>query len=189
MLKELVIQNRSYRRFDETVTIPRETLIELVDLARLTASAANRQPLKYLLSWEAEKNDLIFPHLAWAGYLKDWPGPAAGERPTAYIVMLVDTEISPAAAYDLGIAGQTILLGATEKGLGGCMVASIKKEGLRESLGVAEQYDIVMVIALGKPVEKVTIEAVKSGGDIRYWRDTQGVHHVPKRSLEEIIIS
>jgi len=189
MLKELVLKNRSYRRFDETAAISRETLKELVDLARLTASAANRQPLKYLLSWEPQKNSLIFPHLAWAGYLKEWPGPAAGERPTAYIVMLVDTEISPAAAYDLGIAGQTILLGATEKGLGGCMIASIKKEDLRESLGIAEQYEIVMVIALGKPVEKVTIEAVKSGGDIRYWRDPQGGHHVPKRSLEEIIIA
>jgi nitroreductase len=188
MLKDLVFRNRSYRRFDETVTIPPETLKELVDLTRLTASAANRQPLKYVLSWEPQKNDLIFPHLAWAAYLKDWPGPAAGERPTAYIVMLVDTEISPAAAYDLGIAGQTILLGATEKGLGGCMIASIKKEGLRESLGIAEQYEIVMVIALGKPVEKVVIEAVKSGEEIRYWRDPEGVHHVPKRGLEEIII-
>jgi len=189
MLKDLVFKNRSYRRFDETTAISRETLKELVDLARLTASAANRQPLKYLLSWESHKNGLIFPHLAWAGYLKDWPGPDAGERPTAYIVMLVDTEISPAAAYDLGIASQTILLGATEKGLGGCIIASIKKEDLRESLGIAEQYEIVMVIALGKPVEKVTIEAVKSGGDIRYWRDPQGGHHVPKRSLEEIIIA
>lgn len=189
MLKELVFKNRSYRRFDETIAISRDTLLELVDLARLTASAANRQPLKYVLSWEPQKNGLIFPHLAWAGYLKEWPGPAAGERPTAYIVMLVDTEISPAAAYDLGIAGQTILLGATEKGLGGCMIASIKKEELRESLGIAEQFEIVMVIALGKPAETVTIEAVKSGGDIRYWRDPQGGHHVPKRSLEEIIIA
>ena len=189
MLKDLVFRNRSYRRFDETATISRETLKELVDLARHTASAANRQPLKYLLSWESQKNDLIFPHLAWAGYLKDWPGPDAGERPTAYIVMLVDTEISPAAAYDLGIAGQTILLGATEKGLGGCMVASIKKEGLKESLGIAEQYDIVMVIALGKPIEKVFIEEVKTGEEIRYWRDPQGGHHVPKRALEDIIIA
>ncbi|MCK9392148.1 MAG: nitroreductase family protein [Syntrophales bacterium] len=188
MLKELVFKNRSYRRFDETAAISLETLKELVDLARLTASAANRQPLKYLLSWEPQKNGLIFPHLAWAAYLKDWAGPAAGERPTAYIVMLIDTEISPAAAYDLGIAGQTILLGATEKGLGGCMIASIKKEGLRESLGIAEQYEIVMVIALGKPAEKVVIEAVKHGEEVRYWRDLEGVHHVPKRSLEDIII-
>ena len=188
MLKDLVFRNRSYRRFDETAAIRQETLKELVDLARLTASAANRQPLKYVLSWEPEKNGLIFPHLAWAAFLKDWAGPAAGERPTAYIVMLVDTEISPTAAYDLGIAGQTILLGATEKGLGGCMIASIKKEGLREGLGIIGQYDIPMVIALGKPVEKVVIEAVKHGEEVRYWRDPEGVHHVPKRSLEEIII-
>jgi nitroreductase len=189
MLKDLVFRNRSYRRFDETATITQEALKELVDLARLTASAANRQPLKYVLSWEPHKNDRIFSHLAWAAYLKDWPGPAAGERPTAYIVILVDTEISPAAPYDLGIAGQTILLGATEKGLGGCMIASIKKEGLRKSLAIAEQYEIALVIALGKPAEQVIIEAVKTGDEIRYWRDPAGVHHVPKRSLEEIIIA
>jgi len=189
MLKELVLQNRSYRRFDESAPVSRETLLELVDLARQTASAANRQPLKFLLSWRPETNGKIFPHLAWAGYLHDWPGPAAGERPSAYLVLLVDTEISPSAPYDLGIAAQTILLGAAERGLGGCMIASIKKEGLRAAFHIAEQHDIALVIALGKPVEKVVLDPVGDSGDIRYWRDAQQVHHVPKRRLEDIIIA
>ncbi|MDI9570396.1 MAG: nitroreductase family protein [Pseudomonadota bacterium] len=188
MLKELVLKNRSYRRFDESAPVGRDVLLGLVDLARQTASAANRQPLKYLLSWRSETNDRIFPLLSWAGYLHDWPGPDKGERPSAYIVMLVDRDISPGAPHDLGIAAQTILLGATEIGLGGCMIASIEREALRAELAVPTRCDIALVIALGKPAEKVALETIDAHGDIRYWRDPQGVHHVPKRRLEDIIV-
>ncbi|HBY58057.1 MAG TPA: nitroreductase [Candidatus Atribacteria bacterium] len=188
MIKDLVKKNRSFRRYYEDFVIERNTLKELVDLARLSASAANRQPLKYILSCEKKKNELIFHTLAWAGYLKDWSGPAEGERPSAYIVMLNDTEITKNYMCDPGIAAQSILLGATEKGLGGCIFASVKREELRSILGIEERYEILYVLAIGKPKEKVVIETVGPDGDIKYWRDNQGVHHVPKRSLEEIII-
>ncbi len=188
-LRDLVIRNRSYRRFDESHRIPRETLVELVDLARHTASAANRQPLKYLLSNDPRTNERIFPCLAWAAYLTDWPGPAPGERPTAYIVLLVDTRITKDWWCDDGIAAQTILLGAVERGLGGCMIGAVQRERLRQALGIPEHLLIRLVIALGKPAETVVIEDLPPGGDIRYWRDAQGVHHVPKRRLEELILS
>jgi len=188
MIKDLVVKTRSYRRFDEQVTITTETLKELVELARLSASRANRQPLKYILSNDPEKNALIFPHLAWAGYLKDWPGPAEGERPSAYILLLGDTEISRSFGCDHGIAAQSILLGATSKGLGGCTIASINKKELRQALNIPERYEILLVLALGKPKETVVIEPVGPDGDIKYWRDAEGQHHVPKRSLESLII-
>jgi nitroreductase len=188
MIKDLVKNNRSYRRFYEDFIIGRNTLEELVDLARLSASAANRQPLKYILSCEKNKNDLIFPNLGWAGYLKDWPGPVEGERPSAYIIMLNDTEITKNYWCDPGIAAQTILLGATEKGLGGCIFASVKRDELRSALKIDKRYEILYVLAIGKPREKVVLETVGTDGDIKYWRDSQGVHHVPKRPLEEIII-
>jgi nitroreductase len=188
MLGDLVQTNRSYRRFYQDVSIEEETLRDLVDLARLSASGANRQPLKYILSYTPERNALIFPHLAWAGYLKDWPGPGDGERPSAYILVLCDTEISKSASVDHGIAAQSILLGATEKGLGGCIIASIQHEPLRQALGIAPQYDILLTLALGKPKETVVIDPVGADGDIKYWRDAEGVHHVPKRSLDEIIV-
>jgi len=188
VIKELIRKNRSYRRFYEDFVIKRNTLEELVDLARLSASAANRQPLKYILSCEKNKNDLIFPTLAWAGYLKDWSGPVEGERPSAYIVMLNDTEITKNYWCDPGIAAQSILLGATEKGLGGCIFGSVKRKELKSALKIGERYDILYVLAIGKPKEKVVLETVGSEGDIKYWRDGQGVHHVPKRPLEEIII-
>lgn len=187
-LKELVLKNRSYRRFDQQAPVSREALRELVDLARLSASAANLQPLKYILASEPGKNALIFPHLRWAGYLKDWAGPAEGERPAAYIIILGDKAIRPAFGCDHGVAAQSILLGAAEKGLGGCMIGSIQEPDLRRALKIPAQYDILLVIALGKPREKVVLEPVGPTGDIKYWRDAQGVHHVPKRSLNDIIL-
>jgi len=188
MIKDLITKNRSYRRFLQQVPVERRTLTELVDLARLSPSGANLQPLKYILSCEAHKNALIFPHLAWAGYLKDWPGPPEGERPSAYIVILTDIKIRQSIGCDHGIAAQSILLGATEKGLGGCIIASIDRDQLRKALNIPDHYEILLVLALGKPKEKVVIETVDQTGDIKYWRDAQGTHHVPKRPLDDIII-
>jgi len=189
MIRELVLKNRSYRRFHQEVAIDRETLRELVDLARCSASAANRQPLKYILSCEPEKNALIFKHLSWAAALKDWPGPAEGERPSAYIIILGDTEISKSFGVDPGIAAQNILLGAVERGLGGCMLGAIQRDGLRQDLNIPARYEILLVVALGRPKEKVVLETVGPDGDTSYWRDSDGVHHVPKRALDDIIIS
>jgi len=188
MIRDLIVKNRSYRRFYEEVPIEIETLRQLVDLARLSASAGNLQPLKYILSSDPQKNALIFPHLAWAGYLKDWPGPCEGERPSAYIIILGDTKISQSFGCDHGIAAQSILLGATEKGLGGCMIGSIKRQELRKALDISSYYEILLVLALGKPREKVVIETVGPNGDIKYWRDSEGLHHVPKRALDELIV-
>jgi nitroreductase len=189
MIRDLVIKNRSYRRFDESFVIGKEVLKDLVDLARLTASAANMQPLKYFLSCESPTNASIFENLAWAGYLPEWPGPAEGERPSAYILMLGDKDISASHDYDTGIAAQTILLGAQDVGLGGCMIASVQRAKLRAKLNIPERYEIPLVLALGKPIETVIIEAVQAAGDIKYWHDSQGRHHVPKRSLDDVIIN
>jgi nitroreductase len=189
MIRDLILRNRSYRRFYEEVDITLETLRELVDLARLSASAKNFQPLRYILSCDRHRNSLIFPHLTWASFLKTWPGPGVGERPSAYIIILGDTEISRFWDYDAGIAAQSIMLGATEKGLGGCMIANIDRQGLRKASEISARYEILLVLALGKPKEKVVVETVGPDGNTRYWRDSEEVHHVPKRPLDDIIIS
>lgn len=188
-LRDLVLRNRSYRRFEESYRIQRETLVELVGLARCTPSAANRQSLKYILSADQKTNDRIFPCLTWAVYLQDWEGPAPGERPTAYIVILIDERITNDWWCDDGIAAQTILLGAVEQGLGGCMIGSIDKERLRQELHIPEHLTIRLVVALGKPAERVVLEDLAPGGDIRYWRDEEGNHHVPKRMLDELVVT
>lgn len=186
MLYDIIQKTRSYRRFKEGESIDIETLRDLVDLARFGGSARNLQPLKYILVNTPAVNARIFPCLGWAGYLGDWPGPAAGERPSAYIVCLLDTGLSKEAECDLGIATQNILLGASEKGLGGCRIASISPE-LRQVLAIKESLRILLVIALGRPIETVSLDDLSHGGEIKYWRDAEGVHHVPKRSLQEII--
>ncbi len=188
MIRELIIKNRSYRRFYQEIGIRRETLLGLVDLARLSGSGANLQSLKYIVSHEQRKNSVIFECLKWAGYLKDWDGPIEGEKPAAYIVVLGDSEISKNCWWDHGIAAQSILLGACEKDLGGCMFAAIDKEKLKKELNISKRYEVLMVIALGRPKEKVVIEEIKNCSDVEYWRDKEGIHHVPKRSLEDIII-
>jgi nitroreductase len=188
MIFDLVMKSRSYRRFDQTFQISEGTLIELVKLARLSPTASNLQPLKFLIACNSQMNNKIFSTLGWAGYLKDWGGPIESERPTGYIIILGDKKIKEIFGVDYGIAAQTMMLGAVEKGLGGCMITTIKREALMNSLNINEQYEILMILALGKPVEEVVITAIPESGDIRYYRSKLGIHHVPKRSLEDLIV-
>jgi len=189
MIKDLVLKNRSYRKFYQNEVIELITLKNLIDLARLSASAANLQPLKYIISNSSVKNESIFKTLGWAGYLKNWNGPIEGEKPSAYIVILNDLSISKNPSLDTGIAAQSILLGAIEEGLGGCMIGNINRAELTSVLNLNENFEINLVIALGKPKETVVIDEMNLPTDIKYWRDEKEVHHVPKRSLDEIILA
>ena len=186
--EDIVLRTRSYRRFDESDRIGRETLIRLVDMARLSASATNRQSLKYLVYDSVEDCTAIFPATAWAGYLKEWPGPEPGQRPSGYIILLRDLEINDPFGIDHGIAAQTIMFGATTMGYGGCMIGSIKKEMLRKTLGIADRYEILLVLALGRPTELIIIDDIREG-DFKYWREPDGTHHVPKRTLGETLLN
>ena len=188
MLYDLMRKTRSYRRFKEDELVDMETLRYLVVLARLGGSARNAQPIKYVLVNAPAVNEKIFPHLGWAGYLKEWPGPEKGERPSAYIVCLLDTNLSREAECDLGITTQNLLLGASEKGLGGCRIASFAT-GLRNVLHLDDHLKILLVIALGRPLEEVSLDEMEPEGDIKYWRDEDQIHHVPKRSLQELIVA
>ena len=153
MLKDLVVKNRSYRRFFQNEEIDIKTLKELIELARITATSANLQSLKFKLINTLKENEKVFSCLKWAGYLKEWHGPEEGEKPSAYIVVLNDIEIYQNASYDVGLACQSILLGAVEKGLGGCMFGSVNRDALRELFTIPAKYEIRLVIALGKPAE------------------------------------
>ena len=188
MIKDLIYRNRSYRRFHQDAGIDMATLRELVDLAVHSASAANRQPLKYILCCDAATNAGIFETLGWAGYLPDWPGPEEGERPGGYVVIMGDKDVAPQFSVDHGIACQSMLMGAMEKGLGGCIIGSINREKLAGVLDIADNFEILLVLALGQPKEEVRVEYIDPDGDIKYWRDAEGVHHVPKRKPEDVII-
>jgi len=183
MIRDLIFKNRSVRKYQQDVSVSRETLVELVDLARHSASGGNRQALKFMLSWEPEKNAVIYRHIGLAG------APKEGERPAAYIIILGDTSISNQYGVDPGIAAQSMLLGATEKGLGGCMVGMINRKGLHQALKIPERYEIALIVTIGKPKESFVFEkAEPASTETRGWWDEQGVRHIPKRSLEELII-
>lgn len=189
MLSELVKRCRTYRRFYEDVRISEEELKELVDLARLTASTANSQALKFKIINTPEENEKVFSTLGWAGALPDWDGPEPGERPSAYILICCDLSLAKNKPVDDGIAAQTIMLGAVEKGYGGCMLANVQRVQLAEALAIdTKRYSIDLVLALGKPKEEVVIVPVGQNGDVKYYRDENQVHYVPKRGLEEILM-
>ncbi len=187
MLKELVVRNRSYRRFYEEEKISSEDIREWIDLARMGASGRNGQTIKYQIVLSDQKREEVFRTLAWAGYLSDWDGPVKGERPSAYVIMLNDDGLGTNYFSDDGIAVQNLLLGAVESGYGGCIIRAFREKELREALQINSNYKIIQVVALGKPKEEVVLEEMING-EIKYWRDENQVHHVPKRKLDDLII-
>jgi nitroreductase len=189
LIKKLVSKNRSTRRFNAKSSVSLEILHDLVDLARLSPSAGNLQPLKYILVNQPGKNTELFSCLKWAAYLRDWDGPPKCEQPAAYIIMLVDTGISPHCEQDQGIAAQSIMLGAAEKEIAGCIIGSINRKRLRTFFKIPKKYEIALVIALGKANEEIVIDEMCAGQeDIQYWRDENSVHHVPKRCLGDVVL-
>jgi nitroreductase len=188
MIEDLIRRNRTCRRFRGEKALGEEAMRSLVELARLSASSGNAQPLKFILSCDAQRNELIFPCLQWAYYLEDWDGPEPEQRPSGYIVILGDTNIAKNYEIDTGIAAQSIVLGAAMQGLAGCMFGSVDAGRLRKALDIPDHLDVALIIALGEPAEEIVLEETGPDGDIRYWRDEQGVHHVPKRPLDELII-
>jgi len=184
MIKELVERNRSYRRYYQDKKISENELMEFIALARLTPSGANRQPVRYILSYTDEMNAKVYESLRWAGYYTDWDGPEEGERPSAYIILVAPKGVN--ASQDEGIIGQTILLAAVEKGMGGCFIGNIDRPKLQKDLSLPEQYEIKLVLALGYPKETVVIDEISEDGDIKYYRDEQMVQHVPKIRVEDL---
>lgn len=188
---------RSYRRFDEGDPIPAALLVELADLARVVASGANRQPLRFRTVSEAAEKSAVFAQLKWAGALPDWDGPEPGERPTGYVV-ICDAGGGATTSVDEGIAAQTILLAATQAGFGGCMLHAFNHAAVSEALGLERaaaekglsQLKPLMVVALGRPAETVRLEPLSASpdGSTNYWRDAASVHHVPKRPLSDALV-
>ena len=191
-IEELINKNRSYRRFHQNYKISEEQLFKLVNLARLSPSPRNLQALKFWVSNGEKLNDKIFPGLAWAGYLNDWQGPEPGEQPSAYIFILADKNISDNFQKDFlptasGIVAQSILLGAVEIGLGGCIIAAFQKKNVSETISLPNHLDIMLILAIGRPKEDIVLQDVDETGNIKYWRDEKNTHYVPKRKLDDII--
>lgn len=186
-IKHLANTTRSYRRFRQIYPVTPKLMTQWVDNARVTASAGNKQPLRYRIVTDKDQCAQIFETLTWAAALPDWDGPEEGQRPTGYIIMATDSETFKGELwrFDAGIAAQTIMLSSTEEGFGGCIMLSFKRGELKKILSMPEDLEPVLVLALGRPIEDIRlVDAVQ--GDTTYYRDEQQVHYVPKRKLEDI---
>lgn len=188
IIRSLLRVDRSVRRFVESERIDTATLESLVDLTRFCASGRNLQPLRYRIVNTPEECAAIFPLLAWAGYLPEWPGPEPGERPAAYLVQCIDTDLTTNCLCDDGLQLQAITLGAAALGIGGCIIKSFNAAKISETLDIPTRFTPLYVLALGLPAEKVEIEPIGPDGDVRYYRTPDRIHHVPKRPLSELLI-
>lgn len=188
---DLVLKNRSYRSFNESRAVTKEELCSLVECARVCPSAANRQPLRYRLVCTKEEMVPLLAHTRWAAALPEWTFPPQGHAPRAAIVICHDrsvVESEVVSATDVGIAAQTMLLAAAERGLGGCMIANFNRAALHRTLALAENLVPVLVVAIGEPDEEILLETVGADGETSYFRDADGVHHVPKRSMDDLLV-
>lgn len=188
MIKDLVLKNRSYRKYHYNKKISVAQLTELIDLARITPSSKNQQPLKYLVVTGEEDVNLVESNLKWAKFLENWDGPDRSEQPPSYIIMLTDTNLNKQADIDAGIAAQTILLGAVDKKLGGCILRSVNRQALSKHFNLASNLEIIQVIAIGYPNQKIELTSPDETSSVRYYEGNDGTHYVPKRSIDDIII-
>ena len=191
MLKDLLRACRSYRSFDPNCVLSEDTLRTLVDAARFTASTINLQVLKFRLVTDKTECDGIRTNTRWGTKVKDIIElPPKGHEAQAYIVICTDREVHPSAdsfLIDVGIAAQSIMLAATEMGLGGCMMSSFSKSELPKILALPDHLTPQLVLSLGKPDETVRIEAPAPDGSVTYYREG-GMHVVQKRNLDDLIV-
>lgn len=190
--KELVTINRSYRGYDESRRLTREELEDFVDCARLAPSSVNAQPFRYYLAWEKEEVDRVQALTKWARALPQMTLPHPGHCPTGFVVICQDTNLGESLQRylkDVGIVAQTMLLAAAEQGLGGCMIGNFNGEEVKKELALPENLVPMLIVAFGKPDETIVLTELEEGGSCNYYRDENDVHYVPKRKLEDVVIT
>lgn len=190
MILELAKKSRSYRGYDESRRVTREELVHFVDCARFAPSSVNGQPFKYYLAYEKEDVDRIQPLTGWARALPQMKLPHPGKCPTAFIIICQNTDWdADLKRYfkDVGIVAQTMLLAAAERDLGGIMIGNFSPDRVKETLSLPENLVPMLIVAFGKPDEKIVLTEIENGESIKYYRDENDVHYVPKRKLEDII--
>lgn len=184
---DLVRRARTRRRYVHADAISRETILQFIDLARVSPSGMNAQPLRYRVVTDAAEVAAVFPCTNWAKGLRTGPTPTPEERPSAWLVILSDKPpLDP--GIDVGIAAQTIQLAATAAGYAACMLLSIDRLRLQEILHLPAGMKIELLMALGRAGEKVALEDIPASGATMYWRTPDQVHHVPKRKLSDVLI-
>ncbi|WP_072680941.1 nitroreductase family protein [Arcobacter sp. LA11] len=185
-LKTLIQDSRTTRRFKKDAIVNFEDLKEILDLARITSSAKNMQPIKYILVTNKDSVERLTQTAKWAAHLKDWEQ-KEDEKPSAFILMLNDQMIDGFPMFDAGASFTAISLAAKAKGLATCPMASIDKELCKELFVIPDCYDVMIGIAVGVGAENIKLVDTKKL-DTNYYRLEDETHCVPKRTLEQIIV-
>jgi nitroreductase len=184
-LYELILSRRSIRQY-KPKAISKDILEKLVNAARMAPSAANLQPLEFIIVDEEKLRNKIFGCLKWAAYIAPQGDPQPNREPMAYIVILANAEIKERGyEYDAGAAIENMILAAWEQGVGSCWLLSAERGRIQEILKIPLTHRIDSVLALGYPDEEPIVEMMKNS--VKYWKDSHGKLHVPKRKLEDII--
>lgn len=183
-LSSLLLKNRSTRGFDNSFKVRKDQLMRIVSVNNKIASARNRQVLRFSLVTE-ERAHLVLPHIAMGSALSEMKLPLPGTEPNAFVVICSVCEPHVSTYVDLGISVQSMLLQAVEIGLNGVCLMSFDKERIKENLSLP--YEPLMVLAIGKSAENIRLVDMPKGGDCNYYREN-GVHYVPKYSIDDLII-
>lgn len=183
-----IVSRRTIRKFQQK-PIKLSVLKRIVNAGRLAPSAGNLQPLEYVIAVDDALRKKIFPNLRWAAYITPEGNPKDGERPTVYIIILVNKEISFGSffKYDIGASAQNITLAALEEGIGCCWIGSFNRKKIKNILKIPEQYSADLILALGYPLENPEYYDIEKGKSIKYHKDTWGVLHIPKRKTADIV--
>jgi len=185
---DLIISRRTIRKFKQK-PIKLSVLKRLVNAGRLAPSAGNLQPLEYIITADDTVKEKIFPHVRWARYIAPEGNPKEDERPTAYIIILINKAnlLVPFYKYDVGASAENITLAALEEGIGCCWIGSFDRKKIKNILKITDEYSIDLILALGYPLENPEYYDIEKSKSIKYHKDTSGRLHIPKRKLEDII--
>ena len=185
-IEEVIYKRRTIRRFKQE-EVPIEILKKLIDFARIAPMGNNIQSLEYIIVADTEVGKQIFANTAWAGSLPENERiPEEGRRPTAYIIVLINSTIKKTPGAEIGAAVKNMLLGACNLGLGTCWMGSINRVKIKEILKISDEYEISHLVSLGYPDEESVMEPYKDS--MKYWKDAEGKMHIPKRALDDIIL-
>ena len=186
-LMDLLRTRRTYRRFEQK-DISQDIIDEILAAARLASSAANRQPLSYIVIRDKESVAEVFSHTKWAGALPPELGqPKENERPVLFIAVVENKDINSDCDTDAGLAIGNMTLAAWNRGVGSCMIGACNKPALSEMFGLTSRQVLHTVVAFGYPSHKSYIVDMEDAEQFKYYLDENKDYCVPKRKLTDVV--
>lgn len=184
-LGTLLRRNRSYRGFDKSCPVTQAQLRRIAEVCTLVPSGRNQQVLRLKLLTRNNGADQMQGLYKLGAALPELHLPFPGTEPEAFIIICSTVDPDKWVHMDVGIAAQSMLLKAVEMGLGGICIGAFNKQALIETFALP--YEPVLMLAIGKPAEKIELLPVHAGEPLKYYREN-GIHYVPKIVANDLIL-